>query len=118
MSSKKKRNTKRKPSASSAPAHVDEKSSAGYPAQRSRAQALEDVRGYARAGRYRILRHAWEEMAEANARERDVHHALANARSCRLQENGRWRVEGEYLDGEELALVVEIEDGLVVVTVF
>jgi hypothetical protein len=32
--------------------------------------------------------------------------------------NGRWRVEGEDLDGDELTVVVVIEDGVVVVTLY
>lgn len=50
--------------------------------------------------------------------EADLRHALVNARSCSQQKTGNWRVEGSDLDGDDLTLVVAIEDGLVVVTLF
>jgi hypothetical protein len=80
--------------------------------------ALADVRGYAAANRIRIGRHAWERMAERGAQYEDVRHALTNARSCRAQARGRWKVLGDDRDGDELVLIVVIEAGVIVVTVF
>jgi len=82
------------------------------------AEALADVRGYAAAGRYRLTRHARQRCEERGATFDDVGHALTNARTCSAGEPGRWRVGGPDLDADPLTLVVAIEAGVVVVTVF
>lgn len=82
------------------------------------AAALVEIRGYAAANRIRISRHAWERMAERGAQYEDVRHALAMARRCKSQEGGRWKVSGTDRDGDELVLIVVIEAGVVVVTVY
>ena len=82
------------------------------------AEALQDIRGFAAAGRIRIEPHARQRMKERGARFSDVEHALVNAARCALQENGRWRVDGRDLDGDDITLVVVIEAGVVVVTLF
>lgn len=56
-------------------------------------------------------------MRQRNERYVDVRNALVHARSCSV-EGKRWRVEGPDADGDSLQLVVVIDDGLVVVTVF
>jgi hypothetical protein len=70
------------------------------------------------AGRIVLAGHARERMAERGATFEDVRHALANATACKAQPNGRWRVTGPDLDGDELVLVVVPEAGVVVITVF
>lgn len=80
--------------------------------------ALADVRGYAAANRIRIARHAWERMAERGVQYEDVRHTLATARSCKAQDRGRWKVAGSDRDGDELVLIVVIEAGVVVATVY
>jgi len=82
------------------------------------AAALIEIRGYAAANRIRISRHAWERMAERGAQYEDVRHALATARRCRAQENDRWKVSGVDRGEDELTLIVVIEAGVVVVTVY
>ncbi|HSM91530.1 MAG TPA: DUF4258 domain-containing protein [Anaeromyxobacteraceae bacterium] len=82
------------------------------------ATALADIRGYAAAGRIRILRHAWQRMGERGAQYEDVRQALSGARKCRAADQDRWKVSGDDLDGDELTLVVAIEAGVVVVTVY
>ena len=82
------------------------------------AEALADVRGYAAAGRFRLTRHARQRCEERGATFGDVGHALANARTCSAGEPDRWRVEGPDREGDSLTLVVAIEAGVVVVTVF
>ncbi len=82
------------------------------------AAALLEIRGYAVANRIRISRHAWQRMAERGAQYEDVRHALATARHCKPQDGGRWKVSSADRDGDELVLVVVIEAGLIVVTVF
>jgi hypothetical protein len=82
------------------------------------ATALADIRGFAAANRIRIVGHAWERMGERGAQFEDVRHALAGARKCKAADLGRWKVSGDDLDGDELILVVAIESGVVVVTVY
>ncbi|MFH2007578.1 MAG: DUF4258 domain-containing protein [bacterium] len=81
-------------------------------------EALRDIRGYAAAGRVIISRHARRRMAERGANDLDVMQALASAKSCESQPRDRWRVESTDLDGNPLAVVVVIEAGLIVVTLF
>lgn len=81
-------------------------------------EALKHVRGYAAAGRYFVSSHARQRMHERGVREGDLRNALVNARSCAPQKDGKWKVEGSDLDGDDLTVVVIIEDGLVVVTLF
>ena len=81
--------------------------------------ALLEIRGLAKANRFNFEPHALARMEERGAQVRDVQFALCNATECRCQpENGRWKVDGADLDGDALTLVVEIDDGLLVVTVF
>ena len=80
--------------------------------------ALADIRGFAAANRIVIVCHAWRRMAERGAQYEDVRHALACARKCRAADQGRWRVFGEDLDGDELVCVVAIEAGVAAVTVY
>jgi hypothetical protein len=48
----------------------------------------------------------------------DLTNALAHARSCRGQENDRWRVAEPTPDGEELCAAIELQESVIVVTVF
>jgi hypothetical protein len=83
------------------------------------AEAIEAIRGYALANRILYSPHAKRRMSERGATYADVRCALETANSCVEQENHRWRTTGgEDLDGDELAVVVEFEAGLMVVTVF
>ncbi|HET8539761.1 MAG TPA: DUF4258 domain-containing protein, partial [Anaeromyxobacter sp.] len=81
------------------------------------AEALHEIRGYAGAGRYSISSHAWKRMSQRGVRTRDVREALCSARTCHAEADERWKVTGQDLDGEDLTLVVVIED-VVVVTLF
>ena len=80
--------------------------------------ALADVRGYARAGRIHYTRHAREQMTERNVRAQDVQFALARAATCTQQQGERWLVVGPDLAGAPLTLVIVLDDGAVVVTVW
>ncbi len=80
-------------------------------------EALQAIRGYAAAGRIGYSPHARREVFEANAVFADVRVALANAARTTLQPNDRWKTVGPDRDGDELVVVV-IDDGLLVVTVF
>jgi hypothetical protein len=84
----------------------------------SEAQALEQIHGYAAANRVRFTRHAWQRMDERNIAEVDALHALKTAPECVAQENGRWKVPGKDLGGDDLTAVVVMEGGVLVVTLF
>lgn len=43
---------------------------------------------------------------------------MSRARECCEQDNGRWRVVGDDLSGDELTAVVVFDDGVLVVTLF
>ncbi|MFZ5439516.1 MAG: DUF4258 domain-containing protein [Myxococcota bacterium] len=82
------------------------------------AEALEKVRGLAAPGRYVVSQHARQRMRQRGVREGDLRHALENAHACSPQADDKWKVDGPDLDGDELTVVVVIDDGLVVVTLF
>lgn len=81
-------------------------------------EALADIRGYAGVGRIVLTFHAEQRMGERGVTARDVRHALVNAGRCNGLPEDRWKVYGADLSGEELVLVVVLEDGVIVVTVF
>jgi hypothetical protein len=58
-------------------------------------------------------------MRSRGASELDVRHALSLAARCTEDEEpDLWRVEGPDLDNDAMTLVVAIEDGVIVVTMF
>jgi len=48
----------------------------------------------------------------------DLRHALGFATACEPEIQDRWRVDGTDVAGHALSVVVTLEDGAVVVTVF
>lgn len=82
------------------------------------AEALKEVRGYAAAGRYFVSGHALERMRARSVQEADLRHALTKATRCASAPPDRWKVTGPDLDGDDLTVVVVIDDGVLVVTVF
>ncbi len=79
---------------------------------------MRDIRGMAGAGRVDIRSHALERMDERGLDWADVVRALMTAMSCEALPLDRWKVEGVDLDGDSVTVVVVIELGVVVVTVF
>ena len=70
-------------------------------------------------GRVAYTNHALDEMYEAGANEADVKHALLHATSARHQPSSdRWRIDGPDIDGDSLTVVVYLEAGVVIITVF
>jgi hypothetical protein len=58
-------------------------------------------------------------MRQRGVQHHDVLRALKDATRCVPgEESDRWKVTGPDLDGEELTIVVVLDDGAVVVTVF
>lgn len=86
----------------------------------STSDVLRDVRGYATAGRVHLTRHARERLYErCGGLVEHVKHALRNARDCADDgDERRWKVTGPDLDGDMLTMIVVIDDGVVVVTLF
>lgn len=81
--------------------------------------ALGTIRQYAVAGRLIYTAHAREQMAKRNISRGDVNRALQNAKSCRAGDTAaKWIACGPDLDGDDLDVVVVIEAGLVIVTVY
>jgi pentatricopeptide repeat protein len=75
------------------------------------------VRGYANARRIRVTEHAYTRMRQRGVQYADLRSALTFATAC-VADDSRWKVTGPDEDGDDLACVVAIEAGLVVVTVF
>ena len=83
------------------------------------AEALADIKGYAAAGRIEVVPHAKQRMLQRNVRRLDLENALKNAKVCVPASNPEnWKVTGPDADGDDLEVVVAIEDGVVVVTVY
>lgn len=81
--------------------------------------ALHLIRTYAVQGRIFIERlHAEPAMRKRHVSFDDVRHVLSNAASCSPTDKGRWKVCGVDLDRDELTVVVAIQSGLLVITVF
>lgn len=97
---------------------------------------LEDIRGFAAAGRIRVTRHGRQRMNERGVTFRDLRHALVNATACKALRNAtarkalvnatackaeddeRWKVYSTDLSGDPLEVILLFLDGLLVVTVY
>ncbi len=82
------------------------------------AEALADIRGYARAGRVEFTEHVLIRAKQRRVRIGEIVTALAHAHGCRHEEDDRWRALCRDRDGDVLEVIVVIEDGLLVVTLF
>ena len=81
-------------------------------------RALADIKGFAAAKRVRLTRHAWQRLDERGASEGEVVYALRTANACVGQANGTWKVPSRDVEGDDLTVVVVIEAGVLVVTLF
>ena len=65
-----------------------------------------------------------ERMSQRGGSRHDVVHALAHGTSCRLSGDAgaagqdRWIVDGKDVDGWDLTVVAEIDNGVIVITMF
>jgi hypothetical protein len=84
----------------------------------ARAEALADIRGYARAGRVELTEHVVMRARERRVRVGEIVTALAYAHDCRHEEGEKWRALCRDRDGDLLEMIVVIEEGLLVVTLF
>ena len=82
-------------------------------------ERLAVVREYTLAGRWEVeVGHGVPRMRERGASFQDLRHGLLVATACAVQPNGRWRLATVDLDGDELTLIVLVEDGVLVITLF
>jgi hypothetical protein len=82
-------------------------------------QMLELVRSLMRANRWEVDQyHGQSRMQQRSVTFADVEHALLHATQCRLQENGRWKLVSCDLDGDDLTLIVVVDDEVLVITLF
>lgn len=82
-------------------------------------QMLELVRSLTRANRWEVDQyHGQSRMQQRGVSFADVEHALLNATQCRVQENGRWKLVSCDLDGDDLTLIVFVDDEILVMTLF
>lgn len=82
------------------------------------AQALADIIGFARSGRWVLSVHAKRRASERGISMADVRCALTTATTCRDQRDGTWKVPSKDTCGDELTAIVALEDGVLVVTLF
>jgi len=82
------------------------------------AQALEDVLGYTKAGRWMMSIHAKGQARKRGAKWEDVYCALASAMTCKDQGDGTWMVPSRDAVGDDLTVIVAFQDGVLVVTLF
>lgn len=82
------------------------------------AAALRDIQGYTAAGRIVFPPHTRGRMRERGVMKDDVIHALLHATTCEAEPPDRWKVPSADRDGDVLTIVVTIEEGVIVVTVF
>lgn len=57
-------------------------------------------------------------MEERGVELPDVRHALMTAAACTTQADDKWRVRSADREGVSLTLIVIVEDGVIVVTLF
>jgi len=82
-------------------------------------EMLRLVRSYTRANRWEVDQmHGQPRMQQRGLSFNDVEHALLNATRCRVQPNGRWKLESKDLDGDDLTIIAVVDDGVLVITLF
>lgn len=81
-------------------------------------KVLEDIRGFAAAGRIHITKHGRKRMNERRLTHADLRHSLTNCTACKAGEDEKWIAESTDLSGDPLKVVIAFWDGLLVVTLF
>jgi hypothetical protein len=86
----------------------------------SPSEALAAAREAGVTGRFFIVAHALSRQEERSVSRFDLRNALMTAKVARYQPSkDRWRLEGGVdLDEDDLTVVIEIDSGVVVITVF
>lgn len=79
---------------------------------------LRQIKRLVRAGAWIISEHAYARAGErGDLHQSDIENALLEAWDAELQRHGPWLVYGPDLAGSEVAMVVEVSDSVLVVTV-
>lgn len=81
-------------------------------------RALQDIRGFAAAGRIHITKHGRKRMNMRGVTYADLRHALTNVTACKAGDDEKWIAESTDLSGDPMSVVIAFWDGLLVVTVF
>lgn len=81
------------------------------------AEALATIKGLAGANKIRFTAHALQRSSQRGGSFAHVRCALMGASSCQAAD-AAWRVEGKDLDGDDLTMVIVIEDAVVIITLF
>ena len=77
------------------------------------------VRRYAVAERWEVeAGHGVPRMRQRGVSFQDIKHALMTGNGCSVQPNGRWRLVSTDLDGDDLILILFVDDGVLVITIF
>jgi hypothetical protein len=70
------------------------------------------------SGRYRVTLHARQRMGERIISDSDISHCASVATRVNEQDDGKFRVTGPDLDGDELTLICAWDGETVIVTLF
>ena len=81
-------------------------------------EVLRDIRELTVAGRVRVTSHGRLRMSQRGVTYADLRHGLINANDCEAGESGRWRVWTTDMCGDSLTVILVIQDGILIVTVF
>jgi hypothetical protein len=57
-------------------------------------------------------------MPKRNVSYEELEEALLNAKSCLPDRDGKWKVIGPDADGDDLTVIIVLDDGVRVVTVY
>jgi Domain of unknown function (DUF4258) len=79
---------------------------------------LADIQGYARAGRVELTEHVVLRARQRRVRIGEIVTALAYAHGCRREKDEKLRALCRDRDGDLLEMIVVIDEGLLVVTLF
>jgi hypothetical protein len=70
------------------------------------------------SGQYRVTFHARQRMGERMISDTDINHCAFVASEIRIQGNGKFKVVGTDLDGEELIIICAWDGETIIITLF
>lgn len=73
---------------------------------------------YLAEGNFRLTRHAHERMSERGASKADLKECGRTCVRLTAQEDGKFRVDGFDLEGDELSVICVLVDQVLVITLF
>lgn len=81
-------------------------------------EVLRDIRELTAAGRAHVTSHGRLRMSQRGVTYADLRYGLMNASDCEAGESGRWRVWTTDMSGDSLTVILAIQDGILIITVF